>query len=95
MLSEFEPMLLLDSPVDKYVFYDLDHGWYVLNKFYFDKINLKLNFCKADKEIVQPVKDEILAHPVSISWWQKKEVVIGGVAVSFAVGALLGVFVSK
>lgn len=90
------PLLLHKSaPMKKYVLITLPNDWFVMNNFFLERINLKLNYYKAEKQIVSPIKDEILRNPTPISWYQDKDVLVLGVPILVVAGFILGVFVAK
>lgn len=76
-------------------FYELPKGWNVINTNFMDKMNLKLNECKARKEIVEVIKDRIIEKPTPISWYQEPIIMAYGVPVVFSTGLILGIILTK
>ncbi len=76
-------------------FYELPKGWNVINTNFMDKMNLKLNECKARKEIVEVIKDRIIEKPTPISWYQEPIIMAYGVPIVFSSGLILGIIIMK
>ena len=92
-----EDLSLLKNPAPStnFSFYELPNGWNVINSNFMDKMNLKLNECKAHKEIVEPIKDRIIEKPLPISWFQEPVFMAFGVPVLFSSGVILGIILAK
>jgi hypothetical protein len=93
-LKEVEAKFKYEAPKDTYVLYDIYNGWNVINSFFLNNINLKLNRCEAVEEIVAPLKDELAEEPGS-SYWYQEPIFLWGVPVLFVSGFALGFIVAK
>ena len=93
----FEDLSLVKNPapISSYSFYELPNNWNVINTYFMDKMNLKLNECQARKEIVEVVKDRIIEKPMPISWFQEPTILAWGIPLTFTGGVILGVILSK
>lgn len=87
--------LTMPAPKNNYTYFEAPNGWNILNDKFWFSINLSMNKCKARKEVVEPVKDEVINRPVTPSWYQNPTIIILGVPVVFAVGLVVGVIVTK
>lgn len=88
-------LIEFNAPGNKYVFYDIDNGWNIINTYFWKNINFKLNLCDAREEFVDPVKDNIINNPLALKWYQEPVVIIWGVPVIFTAGFALGFLLAK
>lgn len=90
-LRDIEATLKFPAPTNIFIVYRLSGGYRLINNFFWEKINLQLNQCKAHKEIVEPVKNKIIEE--KISWWQEEKFIFVGGSIIFILGASLGAYV--
>jgi hypothetical protein len=83
------------APINAYSFYELPNDWNLINTHFMDKINLKLNECKARKEIVEPIKDQIFDNPSQTSFFQEPIIIAFGIPVIFSFGVITGIILMK
>jgi len=87
--------LKVPAPKKKYSVYEIPNDWSIVNKFFLEKIHLKLAECKAERDIVTPVKDEIIENPVTTSWYQEPTIIVLGISITFSIGVVAGLFLGK
>lgn len=85
-------LLLAYQPAkEKYILYNVDNGWLIINKTFLDDMHLKIVRCDEKEKIVEPVVKSILEP--KISWYQEKDIVLFGFPLTLASGFILALLV--